>query len=86
MGELVARLLVGTLVGLRRKEEALPAVAHPLADAALGAAIPGGGVDVVDAQEGRSSVGCVSSGVEARPRAAAPKMTRVLWWPVLPKG
>ena len=59
---------------------------QPGAEAQLGVAVAGGGVDVVDAvltEQLQRAVGVVLRDIA---KAAAPKMMRVLSWPVRPKG
>ena len=77
----------GALAGLRGQEELGAMGGEERLQAHLGLAVAGGGVDVVDARRHRTS----SSVLSARawlipPRAAAPKMTRVLRCPVRPNG
>ncbi len=74
------------LAGLRGEEEAVAVLGEPGAELILGVAVARGGVDVVDpVRRADSSARSASSSLRAQ-RAAAPKIVRVLSWPVLPNG
>ena len=75
------------LAGLRRQEELVAVVGEERRQAQLRLAVRRGRVDVVDAgrRERRSRVRSARSWL-IPPRAAAPKMTRLLRWPVRPNA
>ena len=59
---------------------------EPRREAQLRVAVGRGGVDVVDAVLERKLERLVGLGLGTQPSAAAPKIVRVLSWPVLPNG
>jgi len=84
--DLAARAGVAALSRLGGEEEAVAVAFHPGADAQLGVAVGGGHVDVVHAggeQLLERAVGLLLAGA---PSAAAPKIRRVLMWPLGRRG
>ena len=82
----VARAGIGAIAGLRGQEEALAMLRHPRADAQLRVTVRCRGVDVIDAVLEQQLEYASAFSWRMAPSAAAPKMTRVLWWPVRPNG
>ena len=68
----------------RKKRSRCSAIHGP--DPQLGLAVGGGGVDVVDAEVEQGGEDLVGPSWRIPPRAAAPKITRVLSWPVRPNA